>query len=124
MRAVSATVNLTPVADFYTDGTCELISPCNLSPSLYVEDWRVEGGRKFCPVVEKAYKSWFSKLNLPLVERQRYLDYASIQEWKKVKRVDSEAGDLMSASAQCRAGDSRDSSYVRVSSFYHHSLVL
>lgn len=74
------------------------------------------GGKKFCSAVEKAYKSWFSKLNLPLAEMQRCLDCASIQEWKKVKRTDSEAGDLMSASAQCRVGDSRDSSHVRVGS--------
>ena len=84
----------------------------------------MEGGKKFCPAVDKACKSWFLKLSLPSVEIQRYLDYASIQEWKKVKRVDSEAGDLMSAGAQCRAGDSRDSSYVRVGPFYHNSLAL
>ena len=89
-----------------------LISPCKLSQTLYVEK---EGATNFHPAVARACQDWFSKLQLPMAEMQRYLDGASIQEWKKVKRIDSEAGDLMCAGVHCSARDSRSSSYIRVS---------
>jgi hypothetical protein len=100
------------------DQTCELIGPCQLSQSLYVQE-----GTKFHPAVVKALKVWFSMLQLPPAMMQMCLDSATIKEWKKVKRIDSEAGDLMCASVHCSGRDSRDSSYIRVSFSQCHSLI-
>jgi len=94
---------------FEADQTCELVGQCKLSQSLYVQE-----GTKFHPAVVKALKDWFSKLKLPLAAMETCLASATIQEWKKVKRIDSEAGDLMSASSHCNRRDFRDSSYIRV----------
>lgn len=94
---------------FGIDHTCELVTPCKLSQSLYVQD-----GTKFHPAVVTALKDWFPNLQLPSTVMQMCFDSASIQEWKKVKRIDSEAGDLMCASVHRRGRDSRDSSYIRV----------
>ena len=94
---------------FEVDQTCEFVGQCKLSQSLYVQD-----GTKFHPAVVIALKDWFSKLKLPLAVMQMCSAAAIIQEWKKVKRIDSEAGDLMSASAHCNRRDFRDSSYIRV----------
>lgn len=94
---------------FNIDQTCELITPCQLSQTLYMQE-----GTKFHPAVAIALKDWFLKLNLPMDMMQMYLDSATIQEWKKVKRIDSDAGDLMHASSHCSGRDSRDSSYIRV----------
>ena len=47
---------------------------------------------------------------------KRVLKDIPIMVWGKVKRVDSEAGDTISASDICKAApDSRDSTFVRVS---------
>jgi len=69
---------------------------------------------EFIPAVDRAIKEWFSRLKLPLAAMPVCLDSASLQEWKKVKRVDSEAGDLMCAAAHCSGKDLRESVYVRV----------
>lgn len=92
-----------------TDETCELIGKCQLSQSLYKEE-----GTGFIPAVDKAMKEWFSRLQLPSAAMPVCLESASLQEWKKVKRIDSEAGDLMHAGAHCSGRDSRDSVYIRV----------
>lgn len=46
--------------------------------------------------------------------REECLSSTNIQEWKKVKRIDSEAGDLMCANAHSSGRGVRDSSYIRV----------
>jgi len=89
--------------------TCELVAPSKLSQSLYVQD-----GTKFHPAVVIALKDWFSRLQLSPSVMQVCFDSVTIQEWGKVKRIDSEAGDLMCASAHSSGGDSRNSSYIRV----------
>ena len=103
---------------FEIDQTCELIGPCKLSQSLYVQE-----GTKFHSAVAVALKDWFSKLKLPLDVMEMCLNSAIIQEWKKVKRIDSDAGDLMHASSHCSGRDHRDSSYIRACFFSFHSLV-
>jgi len=100
------------------DQTCELIAPCQLSQSLCVQE-----GTKVHPAIATALRDWASKLELPSAMVQMYLDSATIQEWKKVKRIDSDAGDLMCASAHCSGRDSRDSSYIRVCFTCCHLLV-
>ena len=68
----------------------------------------------FIPAVDRAIKEWFSRLSLPSAAMPECLRAASLQEWKKVKRIDSEAGDIMCTGAHCSGRDSRDSVYVRV----------
>lgn len=47
-----------------------------------------------------------------------HLDIAQIEEWGKIRRVDSEAGDTMRASSLgIKRDDSRDASFVRVRNF-------
>lgn len=93
-----------------TDGTCELIGKCHLSQSLYRQE-----GAGFIPAVDKAIREWFSRLQLPPGAMPACSSSAVLQEWKKIKRIDSEAGDLMCAGAHCSKRDSRDSVHVRVS---------
>ena len=46
---------------------------------------------------------------------RRHLNNAVIEEWGKVRRVDSDAGDTMSASSLgSTRDDARDATYVRV----------
>ena len=105
----SHTSSTTQLLKFKIDQSCELVAPCKLSQSLYVQD-----GTKFHPAVVIALKDWFSRLQLSQSVMQACFDSAVIQEWKKVRRIDSEAGDLMCASAHSSGRDSRDSSYIRV----------
>jgi hypothetical protein len=109
LRIVGITrFHITSMLIFEIDQTCELIGLCQLSKSLYVQE-----GTKFHPAIVTALNDWFSKLKLPLDMMEMCLGSATIQEWKKVKRIDSDAGDLMCASSHCSGRDSRDSSYIR-----------
>ena len=73
-----------------------------------------QGGAGFITAVDKAIKQWFLRLQLPPAELPECSRSADLWEWKKVKRIDSEAGDLMSAGAHSSRRESRDSIYVRV----------
>lgn len=95
------------------DQTCKLISPCQLSSSLYVQE-----GKQFHSAVVTALNTWFLNLGLPPEMRQECLDSAGVQEWKKVRRVDSDVGDLMCANAHSSGRDVRNSSYIRVFSLF------
>ena len=91
------------------DQTCGLMNSCKLSQSLCVQE-----GAKYHPTVAAALEDWFSKLQLPMDMKEMYLSAANIQEWKKFKRIDSDAGDMMSASSHSNVRDSRESSHIRV----------
>ena len=96
------------ILTFKIDQTCGLRDSCKLSQSLYVQE-----GAKYHPAVVTALEDWFSKLQLSLDMKEMCLNTATIQEWKKVKRIDSDVGDLVSASSHSNARDSRDSSYIK-----------
>lgn len=111
LRAVSITmVSKTLILTIKIDQACELISSCQLSSSLYMQ-----GGKRFHPAIVTALHNWFFNLRLPSpAMRQECSDLADVLEWKKVKRVDSEAGDLMCANAHSSGRSVRNSSYIRV----------
>jgi hypothetical protein len=110
LRVVGITTDLIiMILTVEIDQTCGLMNSCKLSQSLYVQE-----GAKYHPAVVTALGYWFSKLQLPLDMKEMYLSSAAIQEWKKVKRIDSDAGDTMSASSHSNVRDSRDSCYIRV----------
>jgi hypothetical protein len=47
-----------------------------------------------------------------------YLNAATIEEWGKIRRIDSDEGDTMWASSCCAIrDDARDATYVRVRDF-------
>lgn len=49
---------------------------------------------------------------------KKYLENAKVEEWGKVRRVDSTEGDTMHASSLgIRRDDTRDATYVRVRAF-------
>jgi hypothetical protein len=52
-------------------------------------------------------------VNIRLIKK--YLNDADVDEWGKVRRIDSDAGDIMCASSLAtKHEDSRDATYVRV----------
>lgn len=57
-----------------------------------------------------------TRFNLPVSITRKYLQKADIEEWGKVRRVDSEAGDTMHSSGLSKHRvDQRDATFVRVS---------
>jgi hypothetical protein len=117
LRAVSIITGLgTSKLTFGIDETCELISSCQPTSLLYDQ-----GSRKFHPAVVTALNNWLSDPTLSPAMRQEFLNSADVKEWKKVRRIDSEAGDLMCANVHPRGRGARDSSYIRV--FFLFSLL-
>jgi hypothetical protein len=56
-----------------------------------------------------------TRFQKPVGTIRRHLNDAVIEEWGKVRRIDSDAGDTMSASLLGTSrDDSRDATYVRV----------
>jgi hypothetical protein len=56
-------------------------------------------------------------VNIGLV--RKHLGNANVEEWGKVRRIDSDAGDTMHASSMVAArDDTRDATYVRVSDLH------
>lgn len=56
-----------------------------------------------------------TRFSVPIAITKAYLKDAQVEQWGKIRRVDSDAGDTMRASSMgSTRDDSRDASYVRV----------
>jgi len=59
-----------------------------------------------------------TRFHAPLPTIRKHLQDAVIEEWGKVRRVDTAEGDTMHAAAQVKGGDDqRDATFVRVCVF-------
>jgi hypothetical protein len=60
-----------------------------------------------------------TRFNKPIATIRPHLSAAVVEEWGKVRRVDSDAGDTMSASSMgVTRDDTRDATFVRVRMFF------
>lgn len=61
-----------------------------------------------------------TRFSIPVTNIRKLLKDATVQEWGKVRRVDSEEGDTIKSSSLGRkASDRRDATFVRVRRFLH-----
>jgi hypothetical protein len=60
-----------------------------------------------------------TRFRKPIATIRPHLGAAVVEEWGKVRRIDSDAGDTMSASSLCvTRDDTRDATFVRVRIFF------
>jgi hypothetical protein len=103
------------------DPTCILLPPC-----VIVQHGAKTGNLPLSTGLSNAIATALStRFDIPMSSVRKYLQKADIEEWGKVRRVDSEAGDTIhSSSLTQHAVDRRDATFVRVSDIFLLNLSL